>query len=264
MPAAHHEGNAYLQENLKVHNIIIRNITDGSDAFTYVKPYLKKDDGRLDIQALRERYENLAMQEQYINNTKRTLETLTYRNERALKFEKFVAKFVKAVDELDKRNHGMHNADVVDMIWKKVTNLYLNQYVVELKVQFQRESRNYQEVLQDIASQIPTMPINNFKKASHVGRIVDDNSGFDECPHSGAYGADGKLYIGKYPYHKLKDDSVRPHWNEICSAQEQQGIGKYNGRHHGKKEHSDLESKISQLINKKSRMETSITSIVTD
>ena len=85
-----------------------------------MKPYLKKDDGILDIRALRGQYENAAMHEQYINEAKRTLETSTYRNERALKFEKFVAKFVKAFDELDKRNRGLHNADVVDMIWKKV------------------------------------------------------------------------------------------------------------------------------------------------
>ena len=77
---------------------------------------------------------------------------MTYRNERALKFEKFVAKFVKAVDVLDKRNRGLHNADVVDMIWKKFTNPELNQYVVALNIQFQREPRKYQEFLQDIAS----------------------------------------------------------------------------------------------------------------
>ena len=59
------------------------------------------------------------MQEQYINKAKRILETLTYRNEWALKFEYFVARIVKVVDELDKRNRGLHNADVVDMIWKK-------------------------------------------------------------------------------------------------------------------------------------------------
>ena len=38
--------------------------------------------------------------------------------------------------------------------------------------------------------------------------IVDDNSVFDKCPKSGAYGTDEKLYIGKYPYQKCKDDSV--------------------------------------------------------
>jgi hypothetical protein len=36
-------GNAYAQDRLTVHNIILRNIADGSDAFTYVKPHLKKE-----------------------------------------------------------------------------------------------------------------------------------------------------------------------------------------------------------------------------
>ena len=47
-----------------MHNIVLRNNADGLDAFTSVKPYLKKDDGILDIQALRGRYENVAMHEQ--------------------------------------------------------------------------------------------------------------------------------------------------------------------------------------------------------
>ena len=78
-------------------------------------------------------------------------------------------------------------------------------------------------------------------------------------------GADGKLYIIKYMFHKWKDDSVRPHWNKICSACEKQDISKDNRIYHAKKkEHSDLESNISQLITKKSRMEESVASIVTD
>ena len=56
MLAVLHKGNAYLQDKITVHNIIIRNISDGLDAFTYVKPYLKKDNRILDIQALRGRY----------------------------------------------------------------------------------------------------------------------------------------------------------------------------------------------------------------
>ena len=53
MLAAPHKGNTYLQEKLTVHDIILHNIADGSDAFTFVKPYPKKDYGILDIQALR-------------------------------------------------------------------------------------------------------------------------------------------------------------------------------------------------------------------
>ena len=54
----------YKQDNLTVHNIILCNITDTSDAFNYVKPYIKKDDGRSDIKALHGRYESVAIQEQ--------------------------------------------------------------------------------------------------------------------------------------------------------------------------------------------------------
>ena len=56
----------YKQYNLTLHNIILRNIADASDAFSYVKPFIKKDYGRADIKALRSRYENVDMQEQYV------------------------------------------------------------------------------------------------------------------------------------------------------------------------------------------------------
>ena len=68
---------------------------------------------------LRRQNENSAMHEQYINKYKRTLETISYRNERAMKFENSVDKFTKAVHELENRNQGLHNDDVIDLIWKK-------------------------------------------------------------------------------------------------------------------------------------------------
>ena len=65
-------------------------------------------------------------------------------------FEKFVSKLVKTVDELEKIGRGMHNADIVDIIWKKVSNAELSQYIAAVKVQFQYQPRNYREVLQYI------------------------------------------------------------------------------------------------------------------
>ena len=56
-------------------NIILRNIADVSDAFTYVKPHIKKDNLRLDAKFFRKIYENSAMQEQYINEAKSTWPT---------------------------------------------------------------------------------------------------------------------------------------------------------------------------------------------
>ena len=91
-------GRLYEQDNLKLHNIILHNISDTSDELPYVKPYIKKDDGITDIKSFRSRYENVAMQEQYVSEAKRTIETMQHINERARTFKQFVIKFVKAVD----------------------------------------------------------------------------------------------------------------------------------------------------------------------
>ena len=109
-------GILYKQDNLTVYNIILRNIDDASDALTFSKPYIKKDYSRTDIKALSSRYENVAMQEQYVSEANHTIETIQYRNKRATTFEKFVRKLVKAADELEKRGRGMHNTDIVEII----------------------------------------------------------------------------------------------------------------------------------------------------
>ena len=110
-------GRLYKQDKLTVNNFILRKISDASDALYFVKPHMKREDSRSDIKAFHSRYENVAMQEQYVSEAKLTIETLQYRNERAITFEKFVRKLVQAVDELEKRGRGMHNAGIIDIIW---------------------------------------------------------------------------------------------------------------------------------------------------
>ena len=59
--AAPHARNTYSMDALAVHGVILRNITESSDAYTYTKTNIRLDDGRVDIKALRARYENPAM-----------------------------------------------------------------------------------------------------------------------------------------------------------------------------------------------------------
>ena len=150
------------------HNIILRNISYTSYSFTYVKPYIKKEDGITDIKALRSRYENVAMQEQYVSKAKRTIETIQYRNEREMMFVNFFSKLVKAVDELEKQGRGMHNADIVEIVWQRVRNAELSQYPTALKLQFQHQPRNYRELLQDILIQVQSIGVDTLRKASEV------------------------------------------------------------------------------------------------
>ena len=143
-------------------------------------------------------------------------------------------------------------------------NPELSQYVTALKVQFQRQPRDYQQILQDIASQVPSLHVPDFRKASKVG--TQDHSQTKGCPDKGAYDKHGKLYIGTYPFHKWTDESVKPHWDEIHSAGSQ---GKEKESSHKKyqekkREQAQLGTAILQLLTKKSRIEASIASIVTD
>ena len=52
-------------------------ISETSHAYTYIKPKIKKNNGRIDIEALWARYHNPEMQDMYTNEAKKTLETIS-------------------------------------------------------------------------------------------------------------------------------------------------------------------------------------------
>ena len=174
-------------------NIILRNIADASDLFTYVKPYIKKDDGRTDIKALSSRYENGAMQDQYVSKARCTIETIQYWNEIAMTFKTFVSKIVKAVDELEKRGRVMKKSDIVEIISQRVSNAELSQYLTALKVQVQHQAHNYREVLQYIASQVPLIGVDTLRKESEVTVQGTESGG---APDQGVYDSNGLLFHG--------------------------------------------------------------------
>ena len=156
-------GNTYRLDALAVHGVILRKIASSSDAYTYVKTNIRRYYGRVNITALRARYENSAMQDMYINEAKKTLANIAYRNERAMTFEKFVDTFQKEIDDLEMYGHGMHNGDIVDLLWIKMGNPDLAPYVVSVKVHYQLFRRRYKEILQNIATQIPFLAPTTFR-----------------------------------------------------------------------------------------------------
>ena len=131
-----------------MHNIITHNISETSHAYTYIKSKIKKNNGRIDIWALRARYHNPEMQDMYINKTKKMFETLSYRNERAMKFEVCNRKFQNAVNILDSYNCTIHNEDVLDLLWVKLNNTELAMFVASIKVDYRRNHQKYTEIMQ--------------------------------------------------------------------------------------------------------------------
>ena len=147
---APYSGNTYRLDELAVHGVILRNIAEYSDAYTYVKKNIRQDDRRVDITELSARYENTEMQDMHINKEKKTLVNITYRNERDMTFEKFMATFQKEMDDLEMYGCGMKNGDIVDLLRTKMGNPELAPYVVSMKVHYQVVRRERKEILQDI------------------------------------------------------------------------------------------------------------------
>ena len=83
-------------------------------------------------------------------------------------------------------------------------------------MKFQLQPQEYQEILQDIASQVSSLHVPDFRKASKVDTRYHSHT--KECPNKGAYDDHGKLYIGKYPFHKWINKSVKPHWDKTGST----------------------------------------------
>jgi hypothetical protein len=95
--AAPHTGLDYNADKMTVHLFLLNNIGEQSDAYTYIQPFLRQNDGRRDVMALTERYENAATIQTKVNESNQTWDSLMYKNERAMSFESFCQKLQKTI-----------------------------------------------------------------------------------------------------------------------------------------------------------------------
>lgn len=225
-------GEDYKIDTRTVHQLILRNVHEDSDAYTYIKPLLRKRDGRLDILALRDRYHNDATKQAIINSAKNTLSHLRYKNERSFPFEKFSARLQKAYDELEANGRMVNNGDIVDDLWARIQNTDIQVYVSSLKVDYQRNPRNYQLILQDIAAEIASKSSITFATNRNISATYTRQG---PCPQQGVHKADGSLFIGNYSADQWRSESVKPYHNEIMKARSNDGGGNTdNGSSHSR------------------------------
>ena len=59
----------------------------------------------------------------------------------------------------------MHNEDVVDLLWKKLDNTELAIFVASIKVDYSHNRKKCTEILQGIATHIPTGKTSPFAMA---------------------------------------------------------------------------------------------------
>ena len=181
-----------------------------------------------------------------------------------MSFEKFSGLLKKSIDTLTECGRAPHNGDIVDALWSKIQNAELIPYISALKVQYQMNGRTFQELLQDIASQVPnlTQASKNFRNVSELGTQNENsrNGNMDlskvtqtgDCPDDGVYTSKGKLFVGTYSGRKWTSPSVKPHHDKIRKARDKLKATKRNGKGNSRnaKWKQDLINKNSRLVSK--------------
>ena len=225
------DGIEYKQDARTVHKIIAKNIHEDSDAYTYVKPMNRFRDGRRDILALRERYSSHATKQNIINKAKSELSTLRYKNERSFSFERFSAKLQKGYDDLEDQGRVVNNGDIVDDLWDRIQAPELQMYLASLKVDYQRNPREYRFILQDIAAEAGKS-VN--KSATFTRNVSATYTRKGTCPNNGVHTPDGSIFIGSYDHDKWQSEAVRQYHQEIAKARSANGGGRDGGGHEPK------------------------------
>jgi hypothetical protein len=247
-------GLKYDADRQTVHLFILNNVAEDSDAYAYIYPLIGRNNGRLDMMALSDRYENDATIQARVNQANKTWDVLVYKNERAMSFETFCKKLTKTLQHFDKAGRAKHNGDVIDWIWSHVQSTELSQLLSALKVSQSLNPRTPLEILHEIAKEIPNISKgSNFQpRVSEVGQT----SGFTfdgDAPANGAHNNEGKLFCGSYHPNRWFSDELKPFRDEITKIrQENPGHRgnksmKGNGKQSGKQTGKQVRRKVQQL-----------------
>ena len=76
------------------------------------------------------------------------MENISYKSDRAMKFEIFGDKFQNAVNVLEYYGYGMHNEDIMYMMWIKLQIADLSMFMLSLKIDYIHNVENYTKILQ--------------------------------------------------------------------------------------------------------------------
>jgi phage tail protein X len=192
-------GLEYEADLLTVHLFILNNVSEESDAYTYIQPLLARNNGRRDVLALKDRYDNEASVQTRVNMANKTWDMLVYKNERAMTFEDFCSKLQRALQHFERAGRAKHEGDVIDWIWSHIQNSELGQTIAALKANQSLAARTPAQILQEIAKEIPNLHRGSSFQArvNEVGKDMDYTFEGD-APASGCLTSDGKLFCGTF------------------------------------------------------------------
>ena len=182
----------------RVHQLI-HGFVQGEVAETWIKPKEKKQNGRLDFEALQAHYGGEGNKSVRIREAEVLRTSLNYKSERAMSFEKFLTSMQAMFTGFEDNDEILTNAQKIRLLFQKVQSPNLTQVKSALKVQSDLDvggtAVTYDFIANSLAAEAASLPdyVPN-RQASGL----ESQGGDGPAPKSGVKGTDGVIYTGYY------------------------------------------------------------------
>ena len=205
---ARRTGPSYEADAKKVHQFIMSR-TIGENAEQWLKEDAKKADGRLDMAALRHHFRGSGNKSRRIAKATHLMNTLHYRNERALAFNIFISRAKKMFNIFDECDEPVPDTMQRRWLWNHIHDQKLSPTISALQAHLARDPQSFTFVsaADHIASQISA--VNQQRSLAAVG---SGNPSGEGAPQSGVI-KNGKVFTGTYQ---------REAWNKLSKAEKDQ------------------------------------------
>jgi hypothetical protein len=166
-------GQNFIADARRVHNLLV-GFLQGENTENRIRNIAKYQDGRRDMFALRRHYAGEGNSTRRIADAKRIQNSLHYKTERALPFNKFLDSLQRMFTIFEEENEPLTERAKVDELLTKVQNTSLAAAVAQLRYQLNTEGISFTVA------------------ANHLSAEISQTSGYQLARKISAYGTGGR------------------------------------------------------------------------
>lgn len=215
-------GTAYEHDSLQVHEMLV-NFTTGQASHAWIKSVAKFEDGRRSMKALRDHFEGKGNATRNLAEANRLRESLHYKSERSLSFEKFLSMMQEMFNIYAQEDQELSDKAKIDLLFSKIQFQGLQAAIEALRTkEVEGIELTYTAAANHLATTVARLA------ATTTNRNV---SGVAVMGSAGIYNSDGSIKTGHIPDWKSLTVEDR---SKVIEERKRLGVNKKKGGDKGK------------------------------
>lgn len=236
-------GTAYEHDSLQVHEMLV-NFTTGQPSHAWIKTVAKFEDGRRSMKALREHFEGKGNATRNLAEANRLRESLHYKNERSLSFEKFLSLMQDMFNIYSQEDQELSDKAKIDLLFSKVQHQGLQVAIEALRT---KEVEGIELTYTAAANHLSTTVARLAATTGGAGRNI---AAVGVSGGSSIYNADGSIKTGRIQNWWSLSEEER---SKVTEERKRLGAVKNKGGDKGGKQTSNTVKQLRQQNQKQRR-----------